>query len=130
MYYYLVYQQDNDIVANIASDILRLRQEGHCPFLDMAVLKQQQTVKLVLLIYDVCSFEEDSRRDLKIKTPRMFWLINKGLLTARIVNYHQTTLCQIYQLGRWKVLGTLLILESCTYNKMKFFGTNKIIMML
>ena len=111
MYYYLVYPQDNDIVANIASDILRLRQDGHCPFLDMAELKQQQTVKLVLLIYDVCSFEEDSRRDLKIKTPRMF-----------LVNQQGITYCKNCKIPSHNTVSNIAIRKVEGFGNLTYFG--------
>ena len=39
MYYSVVYPQENDSVTNIASDIMRLRRDIHCPCLDISELK-------------------------------------------------------------------------------------------
>ena len=39
MAYSVVGTQDNNSVANIASDIMRLRRDIHCPCLDISELK-------------------------------------------------------------------------------------------
>ena len=70
--YFVVDLQDNDSVANIAYEITRLRRDGNCPCLDLSELKQEQDVKRICLICDVCALEEAARRALKIKTPKMF----------------------------------------------------------
>ena len=38
MTYYVVYPQDNDGVADIASDIIILRRDRHCPCFDLSEL--------------------------------------------------------------------------------------------
>ena len=49
--------QENDGVANITSDIMRLRRHGHFTFLGLSELKHQQNVKQVCLSCSVCVFE-------------------------------------------------------------------------
>ena len=79
MAYSVVDPQDNDGVDNIASDIMRLRRDGHCPCLDLSEMKQQQNFKHFRLSCDVCAVEEAARRALKIKTPRMFYIKQQGM---------------------------------------------------
>ena len=79
MAYSVVDPQDNDGVANISSDSMRLRRDGYCPCLDLSELKQQQNFKWVRLSCAVCAVEEASRRALKIKTPRMFSIKQQGI---------------------------------------------------
>ena len=43
--YSLVEPKDKDGVANISYDIKRIRQDRHCPCLDMSEMKQQKNVK-------------------------------------------------------------------------------------
>ena len=79
MSYSVVYPQENDGVANMAYDIIRLRRDGHSPCLGLSKLKQQQNVKQVLLGCSVYAVEEASRSALKIKTPLMFSITQQGM---------------------------------------------------
>ena len=67
MAYSVVDPQDNDGVANIVSEIMRLRRDEHCPCLDLSEIKQQRNVKQICLSCAVCEIEEAARRALKIK---------------------------------------------------------------
>ena len=57
MVYSVVDPQDNDGAANIASDIMILRQDRHCPYYYLYELKHQLNYKWVLLSCDVWSVE-------------------------------------------------------------------------
>ena len=79
MAYSVVDPQDNDGVANIESDTMRLRRDRHCPCLGLFELKHKQNVKLVRLSYAVCEVGESARRALKIKTYRMLSIKKQGM---------------------------------------------------
>ena len=78
MSYSVVDPQDNDGVANMASDTMRLRQDGQSPCLDLSEPKHQQNVRQICLSCSMCEFEEASRLALNIKTPHMFSIRKQG----------------------------------------------------
>ena len=54
MFYSLVYLQDNNSVANISPNTMRLRRDGYCPCLSLFEMKQELSFKRVLLICTLC----------------------------------------------------------------------------
>ena len=61
------------------SDIMRLRQYGHCPCLYLSEPKQQWNFKLFCLICVVCAVEDSARCSLKINKPRTFYINQQGM---------------------------------------------------
>ena len=72
MDYCVAYSKENDGVANIKSNTMRLIRDGHFPHLIIFELKQQQNAKRFCLICSVCEVEEDTRHTMNINTPSMF----------------------------------------------------------
>ena len=79
MAYSVVDLQYNDGVANIASNIMRLRLYRHCPCFNISELKQKLNFKRVRRGCAACEVEEAARRALNINTPRMFYIKQQGV---------------------------------------------------